>query len=831
MERCRSVLEKCVPGPSPPFQSYEAFVRSHPLKITSGGLGSSVPRFRIFGRFRKSILRRFIGLVCLTTTAAQAGDFKASEPLWVDSGGDNLNRRVGFRLSIPELPENSILRIATSGLYRATVNGEFLGHGPARAGHGCFRIDEWPLRRFAGKGGACVVGIEVEASAAKSFYLIQQPPFLQVEVVSDGRTLATTRDFQAVDLHPVIVRKLPRYSYQRTFVEAFRPSPGWSAKWRTAPVWTEATMKTVPTPAVPLIERGVPYPDFKVIESKCIATGTFKVADKIAPRRYYGFLPTGFGDFPEEDMEMRPDQLMSSIQVLTLGEGKAGFSIGSGNFLIHDLGTNLTGFLGFRLRTSRTARLLATFDELRTGPLLSVNPHRMQCVNAIQIDLPAGVYDFETIEPYTLRYLQLHALEGDVTVEKCFLRELANPHAGSATFHCSDPRLDAIFEAARQTFRQNATDIFMDCPSRERAGWLCDSFFTARVERDLTGGSSVERNFLENYAQTGNFPDLADGMLPMCYPADIYQKNYIPNWAMWFVLELEEYGARGGDQALIDRLRPRVEALLAFFKGYQNSDGLLEKLDKWVFVEWSDANKFVQDVNYPTNMLYAATLDAAGRIYRNEEWRQQAATLRETINRQSFDGTFYRDHAKRLADGSLKVQPETTEVCQYYAFFFETASPSTRPELWKTLVQDFGPLRRETKVHPKVSPCNQLPGNMLRIEVLSRYVETARIHDEAIGYWNKMAETTGTLWEHDKPQASCNHGFASHAAVVLRRDILGLREIDCRAKTVSFSMPANPLRECRGSFPTADGEIVVEWKRNGGEPKLTLPPGWQRTKP
>ena len=29
------------------------------------------------------------------------------------------------------------------------------------------------------------------------------------------------------------------------------------------------------------------------------------------------------------------------------------------------------------------------------------------------------------------------------------------------------------------------------------------------------------------------------------------------------------------------------------------------------------------------------------------------------------------------------------------------------------------------------------------------------------------------LWEHDKPTPSCNHGFASHAAVVLHRDIFG----------------------------------------------------------
>ena len=756
--------------------------------------------------------------------------FKAAAACWPDTGGDDLNRRVGFRVTLDALPADAVLRVATSGLYRATVDGHFLGHGPARAGHGYFRIDEWPLKEFAGEGTR-VIGVEVAASAASSYYLVKQPAFLQAEIVSGDKVLAVTRDFAAIDLHPVVVRKVPRYSYQRTFIEAFRPTPGWNAAWRTAPKCQDGTLKLVATPAVNLTTRGVPYPDFKLVESKGVASGGFKVRNDAPKRAYYGFHPKGCGDFPEAELEARPDLLMSSLETTSLEEGSVGSVIEPGTFLLHDFGTNLSGFLGFKLRVAKPARLLATFDELRTGPHGSVDSHRMQCINAIQIDLPAGTYELETLEPYTQRYLQLYALDGAITVERCYLRELAHPHADLATFTCSDPRFNAIFEAARQTFRQNATDIFMDCPSRERAGWLCDSFFTARVETALTGASAVERNFLENYTLPAKFPGIAPGMLPMCYPSDPYQGDYIPNWAMWFLMELEEYQARTADRELIDRLRPRVEALLEFFKHYENSDGLLEKLDGWIFVEWSEANKFVQDVNYPTNMLYAAAMDAASRIYQREDWHRKAAGLRATINRQSFDGSYYRDHAKRLPDGKLNILSDRSEVCQYYAFFFGTATPDSRPQLWQALVEEFGPMRRKTKAHPEIHPCNQLPGNMLRMEILSRYGETARIHDEALGYWNMMAATTGTLWEHDKPQASCNHGFASHAAVVLRRDILGLRTIDPQAKTVEFAIPDHPLQECRGSFPTADGKIVVEWKRDGSKPILTLPEGWRLVVP
>ena len=102
-------------------------------------------------------------------------------------------------------------------------------------------------------------------------------------------------------------------------------------------------------------------------------------------------------------------------------------------------------------------------------------------------------------------------------------------------------QLREIADAAVRTYRQNALDLFMDCPSRERAGWLCDSFFTARTEHALTGQCTVEKAFLENFLLAERFAHLPDGMLPMCYPADHYDGNFIPNWAMWFVLELEEY--------------------------------------------------------------------------------------------------------------------------------------------------------------------------------------------------------------------------------------------------------------------------------------------------
>jgi alpha-L-rhamnosidase len=354
----------------------------------------------------------------------------------------------------------------------------------------------------------------------------------------------------------------------------------------------------------------------------------------------------------------------------------------------------------------------------------------------------------------------------------------------------------------------------MDCPSRERAGWLCDSFFTARAALDLCGDTKVEKNFFENYQRSSGFEFLPKGMLPMCYPADHNDGVFIPNWALWFVIQLEEYAARSGDRELVAALRPRVLGLLDYFKPFENSDGLLEKLENWIFVEWSKANDFVQDVNYPTNMLYAGVLDATARLYNLPELAAKAGRVRETVRRQSFDGGFFVDNALRK-DGKLELTSNRTEVCQYFAFFFGIATPETHGELWRKLVTDFGPQRKKTGAHPEIHPANAFIGNMLRFELLARDGRSRQILDESIGYWLYMADLTGTLWEHDSHVASCNHGFASHAAHVLYRDVLGLNRVDRIARTLELRLSDLPLDWCEGSVRTPDGPIHMRWWKDG----------------
>ena len=462
-----------------------------------------------------------------------------------------------------------------------------------------------------------------------------------------------------------------------------------------------------------------------------------------------------------------------------------------------------------------------------------MSPTRNGTVNVVVWELKEpGVYSVESFEPYTLRYAEVIACSGTFEIESIYLREYRNPDAKIVKFASSDSALVKIFEAARETYAQNAVDVFTDCPGRERAGWLCDSFFTARSSLLFTGSLEPEHLFLENYVLPKKFDYLPDGALAMCYPGDFPNGNFIPNWMMWLVVEIEEFSKRGGDDALVKAFRPRLEALVNYLNKFRNSDGLLENLPGWIFVEWSRANSLVRNVNYPSNMMWAEVLDVMDRLYGMPDLAKEAAKIRETVRRQSWTGQWFCDNAVRGKDGKLRPSGECTETCQYYAFYFRTATPESHPELWKTMVEDFGPKRKQTKKHPKISPSNAFIGNYLRLECLSRSGLSSQILDETQGFFLYMAERTGTLWEHVGTSASCCHGFASHVALTYLRDIIGVREIDYRAKTVTFAPPQDvKIESISMEVPLGNGEFLTAgWKKENGKivEELKLPNSWRK---
>lgn len=746
--------------------------------------------------------------------------FVRARPVWLQGLEKEKNIHGGFRAVFQCLEKPSaVLRLTGATIYRVFLNGEFIQHGPARGPHGFCRVDELDLSSRA-RPGENLLAIEVAGYNCNSFAYLNQPSFLQAELTVNGAVAAATGVNGFVTLRlPERIQKVERYSFQRPYVEAYALAPGWD-DWRSKIDATVEIAECTVQPGKQLLARGVALSDFNISPADSfVSTGTITYAEKPADGSGYWWMSDsrypGLESFAPETFER---DILQTIQSCNCAGGA------DGQWEIRDMGTNLTGFIRLNVSCRNPVRLLAVFDEVLLNGDIDLS--RNATLNLVYYELQPGDYALESIEPYTFRYLKLIALGGDAAIHEAGLREYANPEAARAEFESGDSELNQLFKAGRQTFRQNAVDIYMDCPGRERAGWLCDSFFTGQVEPLLCGGSSVEHNFIENFALPETFRPVPVGMFPMCYPSEHPAGQHIPQWAMWLVIELEDYLQRTGDHSLVETMMPKISGLLDYFKPFENSDGLLEKLPGWNFIEWSQANKLTDGVNYPTNMLYARMLESAARLCDRDDLSEKAQKIHETIRRQSYNGTFFIDNAVRDETGVLHPGGESTEVCQYYAFFCGTASPETFSNLWKILLTDFGPDRKSGGQYSRIWPANAFIGYYLRMELLSRAGETARLLREMKGYFLPMVQATGTLWEHCDTRASCNHGFASYLCVLLVRHVLGLASVDPVTRTVVLQEDFSPV-PCCGRIPVTDGWIDVRRDETAQPAVVSLPPGWR----
>ena len=434
------------------------------------------PSIRPFGREGSPMSPFAMGLVASTFAGgvlAVAGDetpvFRAARPVWPQGLEKEMNLLVGFRAVIePPAGRRITLTAAGCSIYRVWVNGRFAGHGPARGPHGWFRVDQIDLAGLL-TPGPNVVAVEVSAFNVNTYYVPNQPPFLQAEVTAEGQVLAATGvegGFTATVLDHRI-RKVERYSHQRAFSESYRLRPGWDA-WRLDPASAGEPAACAVLEPVRLLPRRVPYPAYAVIRaSSHVSTGTLAPADGAGAARWLetmkwnhtrgGFRREEFQALPMADLLRHAPARLEPVK-RTIGAADR-FRLAERTFDILDFGTELTGFVGLRIRAPEPCRLLVGFDEILTRGVVDCT--RMDCSNVLGLDMDPGTYDFESLEPYSLRFLKLAVLEGVCEVENVYLREYANDDLDRSAFSCSDGRLNTLYAAARQTFRQNAVDIFM----------------------------------------------------------------------------------------------------------------------------------------------------------------------------------------------------------------------------------------------------------------------------------------------------------------------------------------------------------------------------------
>lgn len=688
--------------------------------------------------------------------------FKLAKPVFALNKETEQNYTLVLRATIGSLAGLK-LYISACSFYRLFINGHFIAFGPARTAEGYARVDEIALGKYGNKTYNEII-IEVAGYYCKSLSTVRQPSFVIAELRSgDDVILYTGRDFEGYQ-SAYRIQHCERYSAQRHFGEIwdFSEANPYDKKYQV-PLYEQASPIFIP--------RVVPYPTYQVVNVKQFSSkGSFKpyTPKSFFANRYSFAIDEDWGCFPDNKVP-HPFRYIQKQKMTHKSSGSLPITISENEFVVFDIKQINVGFFTLSVTAFDDCELVLGFTEYSSPKHFAFTNMNVQ--NVIEYHIKGGTtISTQSFEPYTARLAVLMVKRGSLKISKFGMRLFEYNRSLIKTAKVKDAALRRIRIAAENTFAHNALDLYTDCPSRERAGWLCDSFFTGRAEYFLTGKTSVEDAFLENFRLYRCNGELPKGALPMCYPADIQPYTdggkWIPQWNLWYILEVCEYLSYRKPNADKELYKNSIYGILKLLAKYENQSGLLQGLPGWNFVEWSTANEWVQDINYPTNFLYSRALFATAKLYSDESLLKKSINIRETCVVESFDGEVFIDNAITGKDGEVHNTRNCSEAGQYYAMLFgelDLNSPQYS-KLIEYLHNSFSSFDAKDRAFV---PVNAFIGLYLRLWLLMELGERKLLAQNLKDFFAAMVNATSTLWEYKQHKGSYDHGFTSFAAITI----------------------------------------------------------------
>lgn len=685
--------------------------------------------------------------------------FKKAIPVFGEGRERQMNSYLHFHQMTGSLKDTT-LYIAAYSFFRLWVNDQFVFFGPSRAAGGYARVEKIDLSPYD-KGHENKIVIEVAGYACGSLASVDQPSFLTAELRrGEAVLLYTGRDFSCYD-SGLRVQKVERYSVQRHFGEIWDYTVGdpFAEKYRISIVPVQTQLQWLPA---------TPKPCFDYVPaSGVLSSGVFTPGKPHPKNNSYSWaeIPKSWGYFPEEELSATPYRwLRAQNMTMTAGVQSFPITLSEGTYALMDLEKIWCGFLELGVKALADTQLVVGFSELCERETFEYTRINMQ--NVIEHTFAAGTdTKVMSFEPYTCRHCVVMVKKGAVQLNSFGIRRYEYDNDRIRPRQIQDPELKRIYDAAVRSFCHNVVDIYMDCPSRERAGWLCDSYFMGKVEHFLTGQSAVEDAYLENYRLHTGKGKLPEGILPECYPSD-FEGNFIPQWNLWYILEVYEYLTQRNKNADRELFRKSIFGILSFMEKYENGEGLLQDLPSWNFVEWSKANQWVQNVSYPTNFLYAQALQCTSQLYGDDRLLYKAEMIRSIAREKSFNGEVFLDHAVKGEGGHLQNATDFSEAGQYYAILFggvDLKDPAFT-KLKMHVLNGFSSIDPNAENYV---PVNMFIGFFLRLLVLIKMEYRDLLKNDIIHKFAPMVDLTDTLWEYNFHQrnGSFDHGFSSFAAI------------------------------------------------------------------
>ncbi|MBQ7206487.1 MAG: family 78 glycoside hydrolase catalytic domain [Lentisphaeria bacterium] len=427
-------------------------------------------------------------------------------------------------------------------------------------------------------------------------------------------------------------------------------------------------------------------------------------------------------------------------------------------------------------------------------------------------------------------------------------------------FFCSDWQLNRLWETAFETISACTTDVFTDCPWRERLFFTNDFVVENRSALQLTGDAALAKHafrmIFDEADEKGIFPCVIPSHRAMFIHHGFPKKwGWILSCNLTLPLSVLEYLLWTGDGDSVREWYPVLRRMIATFRSWKTAEGLLdtenEYNDRTDFFDWSfelNGKQLPSSGNSLMNAMYIIALMAMERLRDaagcpDDGYAKEIAEMRETVVRR-----FYLPEKKVLMDAEGGIMDK--ETLELLGVHLEKGADFRSSRL----AQALGLLAEADRAIPDPGALQKallddglFPPELFYGSFILLAMKKCGFDAEALAYirkyWGPVLDSgTPTLWENGVytpgkagfgGSASLCHGFSTSPVDFLQTVILGVTPEEPGFAAFRFAPDPCGLRFAHGSVMTPRGAIRASWKIAGNavEAELFVPEGCRAVTP
>lgn len=415
------------------------------------------------------------------------------------------------------------------------------------------------------------------------------------------------------------------------------------------------------------------------------------------------------------------------------------------------------------------------------------------------------------------RYCRIHIKTGEqpLVLKKLLVNETRYPLENESTFECGDTTIPVIREMSTRVMQMCAHETYMDCPYYEQMMYVGDTRLELLTHYVMQRDDRLSRRAIELFDYSRKEWGFATERVTS------RELQLSATFSLIWVWMVYDYLYWRGDIAWIADRMIGVRSSLEYFRPYINSDGLLEDLPGWSFVDWVPE----WDIGYPPgstdnvssiiNLHYLLALQKMAEIEDELGETSSAIHLRERVARvtSALQKKFWDDECGLIRDDlEGKCFSEHAQALAILSGAFDS-------------VQELRMI--DGLLNDKTLARTTIYFRFYLFAALAKHGHTDRVMTY-LDFWRDLTPAGfKTTPEAPEPCRSDCHAWGAHPVFFMISSLLGLKPIEPGMRKIIIAPQPGGQPYLRGSVPSPQGEITfdLEFKDSTCKGSLTLPEG------